>query len=73
MNKTNILQTKKQIIKSRSQKALNVGIRFICEVVEAAFAMIGIMQFIHTDTRVQTGLAIFIVLLILVVRFQKKK
>lgn len=59
--------------KAFAVKAYKWLLRAVCEVVEASLAMVGIMSLVHTDARLQTGVAIFFVLLILVVRSNNKK
>jgi F0F1-type ATP synthase assembly protein I len=66
-------QNRNENIKNAAAKAYKWTLRTICEVVEAAFAMVGIISVVHTDVRLQTGIAIFVVLLILVVRTNNKK
>lgn len=63
--KNKVAQAKVQTIRF-SKKA----IVFISEVVEAALATLGLMQFIHTSSdNIQTGISIFFVLLLLITKF----
>lgn len=58
--------------KSFWTKAYNIALTTICEAVLAAFAIVGVMSLIHTESHVQTILAVFFVALLVIVKSSKK-
>jgi hypothetical protein len=61
-----------QQLKAAAAKTYAVTLNFVCEAIEAAFAYIGVTSLIHTDKTIQTGIAVTLVLLLLIVKFSKK-
>jgi len=73
MTKTTNPTNKLSNVKDQATKLYRIALCFASDAVMAAFAIIGIMSLIHTEARIQTGLAIFFVLLLLAVKFNNKK
>lgn len=59
-------------VKAFGNKVLNWVIIFACDLALASFAIIGVMSLIHTERTVQTTIAVFFVLLLLVAKSKKQ-